>query len=245
MSRRQPGKAPFAGGRRPLVRFSAVGEGWDFFKARWATWVVTGLIVVIANGVLYGVVSTVFGIPLPRGGGFRAEVPPASGLLEAVLTAVLNGFFLGGMFRMACRQVRGERFRVSDLFGITDVLTELAIGSAVYGGACCLLAPFGLVPAFLLAGVWMFTIPLIVDARISAFDAIRGSWRALKGEWLAASIFHFVVYAIAGLGGCCLCLGLMFTMPLYCLSIAVLYRDAFPVKPTADFSKPVVHDPDF
>ena len=245
MSRRHQGFASGDGRRRPIVRFSALGEGWEFFKARWVTWVLTGLIVVAANGILYSVVSTVFGAPLPRGIGFRVEVPPASGLFEALLSAVLNGFLLGGMFRMACRQVGGERFGISDLFGITDVLTELAIGSAVFGGSCCLLAPFGLIPAFILAGVWMFTIPLIVDARLPAFDAIRQSWRALKGEWFSASVFHFVAYAIAGLGACCLCLGLMFTMPLYCLSIAVLYRDAFPNKPASPFAKPAVADPDF
>ena len=54
-----------------------------------------------------------------------------------------------------------------------------------------------------------------------------------------------IAYAIVGLGACCLCLGLMFTMPLYCLSIAVLYRDAFPDKPASPFAKPAVSDPDF
>lgn len=235
-----------AGGfHRPLVRFSAIGEGWEFFKARWGTWVLTGLLVLFLNGVIYTVVGAFFGKPLPQGIGFRLEVPPAGRFVEAVLAAVLNGFLLGGMFRMACRQVRGYRISVTDLFGITDVFTELAIGSAIYGGACCLLAPFGLIPAFILAGVWMFTIPLIVDARLTALEAIRRSWRTLKGEWIGATLFHFVAYAIVGIGACCVCVGLMLTMPLYCLSISVLYRDAYLTKSAPPFIKPNVPDPDF
>ncbi len=229
----------------PLVRFSAIGEGWEFFKARRFTWIMTGLVVIVVNGFVHDTVSRVFGKPFPHGRGFRLEVPPAATLIDAVLAAVVNGFLVGGMFRMACRQVRGALIKTVDLFSITDVLTELALGSAIYGGACCLLAPFGLIPAFILAGVWMFTIPLIVDARLSAIEALRQSWRALKGEWLRATLFNFVVYAIAGLGACCLCIGLMFTLPMYCLPIAVLYRDAFGAKPTFGVSKSVGMDPDF
>ena len=43
-------------------------------------------------------------------------------------------------------------------------------------------------------------IPLIVDGRLTALEAIRQSWRALKGEWIAATLFHFVLYAMAGAG---------------------------------------------
>lgn len=230
---------------RPRVRFSAFGEAWEFFKERWGTWVLAGLIVVLGNAAVHGAISSVFGKGLPQGLGVRVEVPPAGRLLEAVLTAILNGFFLGGIFHMACRQVRGLPIAVSDLFGITAVLTELAIGSGIYGASCCLLAPFGLIPAFILAGVWMFTVPLIVDAHLPALEAIRTSWRALKGEWLGATLFHFVAYSLAGLGACCLCVGLTMTMPLYGLSIAVLYRDFFLAKPPADSMKPPGPDPDF
>jgi hypothetical protein len=208
--------------------------------------VLAGLVVLLGNAALNGLVSAAFGRALPRGHGFRLEVPPAgSDLVGAILAAVLNGFFLGGLFRMACRQVRGERVHVSDLFGVTDVVTELAIGLAIYAGACVLLLPFGVIPAFLLAGVWMFTVPLIVDARLTALQAIGRSWDALKGEWIGAALFHFIVYVIAGTGACCFCVGLMFTWPLYCLSIAVLYRDFFLAKPPAGFVKGVAPEPDF
>ncbi len=233
------------GENRPLVRFEAIGVGWRFFKARRGTWILAGLLVVIANGMVHQAVTSVFGKPFPGGVGFRAEVPPAATLIDAVLAAVVNGFFLGGMFRMACRQVRGERMRLSDLWSITDVIGEFALGSAIFGGACCLLAPFGLIPAFILAGVWMFTIPLIVDARLPALDAIGQSWRVLKGEWFRATLFHGVVYVIAGLGLCCLCLGLMFTLPMYCLPIAVLYRIAFGAKLESRAFRPTGYDPDF
>jgi uncharacterized membrane protein len=220
------------------IRLSAVGLAWGLFKARWGTWILAGLIVVAGNAALGSLVSAITGQRLPLGIGFRLEVPPARTLIEAILTAVLNGFLLGGLFRMACKQVRREPIGIGDLFSITDVFTELAIGLAIYACACTMLLAFGIIPGFILAGVWMFVVPLIVDARLTALDAIRESWRALKGQWLAATIFHFVIYSLAGLGACCFLVGLLITWPLYCLSIAVLYGETYLTKPPSAFAKP-------
>ena len=100
-------------------------------------------------------------------------------------------------------------------------------------------------PAFIAAGVLMFTVPLIVDGRLPPLDALQRSWRALKGEWLAGRDFHLVVNVIAGLGACCCCVGQFFTMPLYCLAIAVLYRDVFLAGKGFPTDKPASPDPYF
>ncbi|GAC1465728.1 MAG: hypothetical protein NVSMB9_05620 [Isosphaeraceae bacterium] len=244
-----PADAPYRGplpSFPPRVRFGAIGEGWEFFKQRMGTWLLAGLIVVLGNWAVFGAVHAIIGTNFPpAGGGFRVQVPPPGPLLDALLAGVLNGFLLGGMFRMACLQVRGQPISVNHLFQVTDVLPELVIGSALYGLGCFLAASFCLLPAFVLAGVWMFTIPLIVDARLHAIDAIGQSWRALKREWLTATVFQLTTNLIAGLGACFCCGGLLFTMPLYCLSIAVLYRDFFLSDVPTDPVKPHPVDPYF
>lgn len=170
---------------------------------------------------------------------------PAGGWLEVALSAVLNGFFLGGMFRMACLQVQGRRIDVGDLFGIRDVLPQLALGSAMVGLGCFFAAFCFVIPAFILAGVWMFAIPLIVDGRLPAPEAIARSWHALKGQWLMATLFFLAANFVTYLGACCFCVGVLFTMPLYCLSVAVLYRDFFLGKVAPDLATPHAPDPYF
>jgi hypothetical protein len=236
------------GGRRPRprVRFNAISEGWGLFTDRPATWLLAGAVVVVGNWAVHAAVASTFGGKFQLGGqGFRLQVPPAGGVLDAVLSAVVNGFFLGGMFRMAGLQIRGRPFAASDLFGVSDVLAELALGAALLGLAVAVAALFCVVPAFVVAGVLMFTLPLIVDGRLRAFDAVAQSWHALKGRMLSATLFHFVVSLISGLGGCLCCVGLLFTMPLYCLSVTVLYRDFFLGKWPADPAKPYGPDPDW
>lgn len=232
--------------RRPRVRLSAIGEGWELFKAEWLTWVVIALIVMLCNAVVFGAVHGFTGRRLPAGGGgFHVQVPPVGQVLDVVLGSILNGFFLGGMFRTACLQIRGRRPKVSDLFELSNVLNELVIGSALYALICFAAAFLLVLPAFIASGVLMFTIPLIVDGRLKAVDALRTSWLALKDQWLAATVFHLLVNFATALGGCCCFVGLLFTMPLYSLSVAVLYRDFFLARPTVRVDKPTTLDPDF
>lgn len=231
---------------RAHVRFGAIGEAWGLFKQQWGPWLVTALFVVIGNGAVAGFVFSLLGEKAPIGpGGFRLDVPPEGTLLEALLSAIVTGFSPGGMFRRACRQVRGERVGVMDLFDVTDVLSELAIGTTLLTLALFIAGAFCGIPAFILAGLLMFTLPLIVDARLSASEAIRTSWRALKGQWLAATLFHFIATVIAGLGVMCCFVGLYFTLPLYCLSVAVLYREFFLSKGSLGATKPSAPDPYF
>ncbi len=60
---------PFGPSRRPRVRFGAIGEGWELFKAQWLTWIVAGLIVMLGNSMLIGAVHSIFHLKLPKGKG--------------------------------------------------------------------------------------------------------------------------------------------------------------------------------
>ena len=237
---------PYGGpppGPRPEVRFGAIGAAWRLLLDRWGTWVLASLIVLAGNSAINALLVALMGGKFEiRGDGFRFDLPPGGRLLDAVLSAVLNGFLIGGIVRMACRQVRGLPFSVGDLFGNGDDLVQLALGAAIFAAATFAGGLFCLVGALLAAGLLMFTIPLIVDGRLAATDAAAASWNALKGRWLSASVFHLLATAVSGLGACC-CVGLPFTMPLYGLSIAVLYRDFFPARDASPSAKPPGVDP--
>jgi hypothetical protein len=238
---------PYSHTNRPRVRFSAIGEGWDLFKDQWVTWVVTSLVVIVVNSVLGGIAVALLPDDLkfnlnPNGVRFESQGPT---FFVAMIESLINGFLYAGMFRMACLQIRGRRIHVSDLFSISDVAGQLLIGvllsyllvSAGFG--CCFL------PGLVISSVLMFVAPLIVDGRLTGVEAIGRSWGALKGEMLTATLFYCVVVVLHSLGAIFCGIGLLFTMPIYCLSISVLYRDYFLGKGSFDATKPSTADPDF
>jgi hypothetical protein len=213
---------------RPLVRFDAIGEAWAIFKQSWGVWVLIVLIVLIGFTVLNGLLAAVFRVnPLRDFGAFRFPLRTGGDWLRAILNTIVSGIFLGGMVRISCQEIRGYPPRVETLISIVDVLPELILGSVLYGLASLIGFGLLLVPGFIIQGVLMFTLPLIVDGRLPATRAMAESWHALKSQWLSATIFHLVLWAISGIGACFCGVGLLFTAPIYSLGIAILYRDFF------------------
>lgn len=238
---------PYQVGRaRPSVRIGSIGEGWGLFQDQWGVWMLaTGLALVCNAGVL-SVLSSVFGIrPPPRMGGFWMPMWSGGGAISMAVAMAVNGFFLGGMMRMACRQVRGRRLSVGDLFSVVDVLPNLVLSALLYGLASMLGFMCLFIPGLIVSAVFLFTFPLIVDGGLGATEAMGLSWEALRGQMISATVFHIVVSMVAGVGSCLCCVGLLLTAPLYSLSIAVLYRDFFLTKGASFAGKPEAPISDF
>jgi uncharacterized membrane protein len=138
---------------------------------------------------------------------------------------VVAFIMMGGLYRMAIKQVRGEPIQISDLWSVTDVIGQLALGGLLMGLSIGLASLACYLPAFIVAGLLMLTIPLIVDQKMGAIDAMTRSWNTLKQEWLMAAVLYFVLTFIASIGVVALYIGMLFTYPLLFLGTALVYRD--------------------
>ncbi len=161
-----------------------------------------------------------------------------------LLTAV-NAVFLAGFYRMALRQARGEPIGVGGAFsafpqalplaavavcgaGVIVLLEALLLGLLHLTGmpgrqAVSLVGLIAAIPSIVLQGLLMFAPLLVVDKGDSAVDAILGSVRLLKGQWLMGILFYFVAAMVGGLGALVCGVGMLATYPLFLISIAVGY----------------------
>jgi uncharacterized membrane protein len=232
----------------PLLRFSVIGDAWRLYQRRWWTWSTAMVIVLIANSVIGSALFALFGEHWPGGrGGFRLPPSPHAGALHYVGTVVVGGFFLGGMIRMASQQVLGRVPRIEDLFSVVDVGFNLLAGAVFYGAATFLGSMLCVIPGLIISGLLMFTLPLIVIARRPATNAVAESWRVLSSEWLTATIFHLVLSLVSGMGIIFCCVGILFTGPLYSLSVALLFHEFYEptASPYAKKPPPMGSFPDF
>lgn len=218
------------------VRFDVIGQAWELFKAQMSVWVPIALIALAVNfgvSMVSNVANQLVIGALESAKADDAVVGIALGLTVLVsmaLSVIVQGFVTAGMFRVACKQVRGEMIAVNDMFQVTDVLGSVIWGSILVGLATFAGALLCIIPGLLVAGRLMFTLPLIADGRLTATRAMQTSWKALEGQsWISAA-FVLVVGLVSQIGACACLIGLLFTMPLYYLSIGLLYRDYFPGK---------------
>jgi hypothetical protein len=225
----------------PLVRFGVIKEAWRLYKQHAFVWLVAMLIVVTANSVVNGVLHAILERGEPLGpGGFRLFLP-ATGAARFIASTVVSGFFLGGMIRMAGRQIRGGAPRLEDLFSITDCWFDLLLVSFLIGVATSIGFALFVIPGLIVSGLFMLAIPLVAEGRQPATGALIQSWHALKSQWLTATVFHWVLIILA-VSGVILCfIGVFVTGPLYCLSVTLLYQQFFgwgPVSPLKKQSDP-------
>ena len=159
-------------------------------------------------------------------GGFRLFLP-ATGAARFIVSTMVSGFFLGGMVRMASRQIGGRAPRFEDLFSISDCWFDLLLVSLLIGVATSIGMALCVIPAFIVSGLCLLAIPLVAEGRLPATGAIIQSFHALKSQWLTASVFHWALIIIA-VSGLVLCgFGILFTGPLYSLSVTILYHNFF------------------
>ncbi len=187
----------------------------------------------------------------PRLGAASRWVPAASGFffqptgaVRFITSTVVSGFFLGGMIRMAGRQIRGGTPRIEDLFSITDCWFDLVLVSFLIGVATSIGFALCIVPGIIVSGLFMLAIPLVAEGRLPATGALIQSWHALKSQWLTAAIFHAVLIIVAVAGIMCCFIGVFVTGPLYCLSVALLYQQFFGWGAVPHSNKPADPFPD-
>lgn len=125
-------------------------------------------------------------------------------------------------FNLALRQVRGDDTGLNEIFdlrgaagsllGLCAVLTLI---STVTDELCCL--------GFLIMPLFMFAPFFVIDNNENPFAAISSSFSTLRSQYGMALYFYIVSNLLLSFGGLLCCVGLLFTFPIFTLSLAVGY----------------------
>lgn len=91
---------------------------------------------------------------------------------------------------------------------------------------------FCLIPGIYLAIAYLLTIPLILDRRMSFWDAMETSRKIVTKQWFSWFVFGLLM-GVINIGGVIACIvGIFFTIPLtYCMWVAA-YEDVVGIQRT-------------
>jgi hypothetical protein len=231
--------------------------------ATWLATSLLLLFIIVVIEAPYGYKAMVFGLENPGMAGMRkqqAEMLPYLLATTFAYTFVL-GVLNAGVLRMAVLKVRRQEASIGDIFRLNGkigsiVLAELILAPLplLVGGASSIaiwmsgpngdlmtasgvgfLLQVGFAILVGVAQVFFTFVPmLIVDKGMTTKEAFKTSFEAgRKHFWnLFALLFIAVIVQYAGM--IALCIGILFTMPLFYLIRAIIYNDLFGPRP-ADF----------
>ncbi|MBI3721553.1 MAG: hypothetical protein HY248_03285, partial [Fimbriimonas ginsengisoli] len=150
-------------------------------------------------------------------------------LAGGLITFGLAAFMLGGVYRTAFKQIRGEKISVRDLFSGGDLVFSV-IGALFLIAICVNIGTiFCILPGFLAMGLLFFTLPLIVERRMGVIDAMKLSFETTRPNMWMFMLFAFVVSLLAGIGAIACYVGIIVSYPLHFLVTAAAYKDIFGV----------------
>lgn len=210
-----------------------LSEGWAMFAERWQVWVVQFLIfggIFLVPAIPFYAMVVMMQVQTPVG---EPPAPPPY-FIPLVLIALpilllASAFLLGGVWKTAFKQLRGEPIAVSDLFSGGDVMLRI-IGAYIAIGLMTILgALLCIFPAFIVAGLFYFAVPYLIERDTDISSALSASYEATKDHWFMYLLFALFLGLLAGVGQYACLVGVLVTYPLTFTITTVAYRDLFGV----------------
>ena len=218
------------------VRFGEwISEAWNMLTAKWQTWIAIAFIFLIPVGLVHVFMEYISlkNQPLISQDQLLQSLIDnfttslMLGLITEFVSTFVEAFFLGGIFITAFKQMNGEEISPSDIFSGTEYYVNILVASLMIsilqfvGVFMCIL------PALIVQGLFFLTIPLIVRKNLPPLDALSESFNATKNDWVMYTFFAITAAVLSVLGLFACLVGVVFTLPLLFLTMAVAYRDCF------------------
>jgi hypothetical protein len=212
------------------------------FVEQWKGWVLNILVVllaILAPTIPFLVVF--FGLIAAAGNSSSGEMPllfwPLT-FIYILVVGVVAMVLAGGLYSSALNQLRGGRVSPRDLLSAWDTFPQLLLAAILIWILASIGTMLCIIPGLLVQGLFFFTIPLIIDRRLGAVEAMKTSYNLASKNMVMFTLFALVTALISSLGVYACYVGLLVTYPLHFTIGAAAYRDCFGVPGARAFLPP-------
>jgi uncharacterized membrane protein len=224
------GAAP-GGSRPPAPYLEYIGDAFRMVTSNLGPFVGGSAIAMVAAIAIYLVTM------VPMAGLLVATDPggnsptPALGMFVIVYLVVIGlmfgliSCFFSGMVHCALEVLDHGSTSLSTISkGFSKFAATFAVGIIVgiasyIGSLLCIL------PGIAVNGIFMFASALPSLRGTSVGDSLKTSIEWTKSNWLMYAVVYFITGIVAGLGGIACGVGIVFTLPILPIVVAMHYRD--------------------
>ena len=178
-------------------------NGWDLFVKDIGPLIVAALVpgVVMFIGIIIAYVAFLIPVLTTSNDGEASTGAVVGGSIAVaivvIVAIVLTIPFYGAIVRMVLRRVReGRPAQYGDIWSCWDQWFSLVVAIVVVGLLVGLGFVFFIVPGVILATMWVFVLPIIVDRRVGLGEAMGMSWELVKRVGFWTVLLNLVVVAV-------------------------------------------------
>jgi capsular polysaccharide biosynthesis protein/predicted Ser/Thr protein kinase len=194
---------------------SCLRRGWALVRSDF--WPLVGITALVL--VLWGAAGSV---------GDTGHSASSTECTVGVVSLLLCGPLLGGLYLHFLKKIRGGRVRLETAFsGFSNSFLQLVLAGfvtdvlTVLGVLCCIL------PGVYLFIAWWFTLPLVIDKRLDFWPAMRLSRKTISKYW-GKFLEFFLVLGLVNLAGLmAVGVGVFVTVPVSLAALMYAYEDIF------------------
>ncbi|MGL4315265.1 MAG: hypothetical protein ACRCTL_01420 [Pseudomonas sp.] len=170
------------------------------------------------------------------GGTMLAGALGAFVITLAVIVALLALLypFIAGINMVGIRQAAGQPVRFAEVFSHFGRTLPLLLAAILMGILVNIGFLLFIIPGIYLSIALLLTIPLVVERKLPAWQAIVTSCRAINQHWFKVFFLYLLLGIIVSLSMIPFGLGLIWTFPMFIVAQGVLYRTIFGVLPPAN-----------
>ncbi len=185
-------------------------SGWKLTIRHWKTYILYSLIAAfvsdIAGLIFYHTVSK-------------------SPILTLFISNIVMVPFICGFYRIFIKQVvNDEKINIKDLFKGFEVFVPSNIATLVILIFTGLGAILLIIPGFIVAALYTFTLPLIMEKRLGFWTAMEKSRKTIWKNWAAFTIFGIISFIILIIGSLTI-VGIFIIFPWIIASTTYAYKD--------------------
>ncbi|MEK1904214.1 MAG: hypothetical protein AAAB13_00410 [Pseudomonas sp.] len=152
----------------------------------------------------------------------------------SIIGSALTYPLLAGLNIVGIRRAADQPVSFNDIFSTLGRFVPLAVTALlmtvlVYIGTLLLI-----IPGIYLGVAYLLAIPLVAERGLTPWQALETSRKAISQHWFKAFFLFLALGLIMALSIIPLGVGLIWTMPLFVISVGVLYRTIFGVLPPAN-----------
>ncbi|MBU3058036.1 hypothetical protein [Pseudomonas indica] len=152
-------------------------------------------------------------------------------LVVTIIATAATYPFLAGINMVGIRRAADQPVTFNEIFShfgrtVPLIVAGLLMLLLIYVGMFLLI-----IPGIYLSVAYMLALPLVVERGLSPWQALEASRKAISQHWFKCFGLFLLLGLILSLSAIPLGIGLIWTIPLFVVSIGVLYRTIFGVLP--------------